>query len=65
MATSPNPPVIGLGVPLEVALLNVDFGVSYERNTLDSLDILDALGVYDSTGWSRSASGWLTNRASP
>jgi hypothetical protein len=50
VATSPNPPQTGVGVPLELVPYNVDFSVSYTGDTLDSLDILDALGVYDSDG---------------
>jgi hypothetical protein len=47
VATFPTSPG---GVPLEQTPFNANFSVSYVGETLDSLDILDAEGVYDFTG---------------
>lgn len=47
VSTSPISPG---GVPLEQTPFNANFSVSYVGATLDSLDILDAEGVYDFTG---------------
>lgn len=38
------------GVPLEQTPFQANFSVSYLGDTLDSLDILDAVGTYDFTG---------------
>jgi hypothetical protein len=41
------------GVPLAQEPLNANFEVGYEGETLDSLDILDAVGTYDFDGLTR------------
>lgn len=47
VSTSPDSPG---GVPLEQTPVNVDIDLGYTGSTLSSLDIADAVGVYDFTG---------------
>ena len=50
VSTSVNSPG---GVPLEQAPFNANLELGYTGGTLDSLDILDAVGVYDFDGLTR------------
>ena len=50
VSTSPNSPG---GVPLEQDPVNFNLDLGYEGDTLGSLDILDALGVYGFDGLTR------------